>query len=666
MQATPPGSGERQRYDYASMTAEGVTRAAGDALEEAERLIRGVVEVTAPRTYDNTLRPLFEASRRIWRAEGVGTSIGYVHPDEAIRVTAAGVEERNDQWRSGLSRRDDLAAAIRAYAATEDARSLDGDRRRSLELWLRDVRRGGHELEPDDKAEFGRLRDRVSELGVAFGRNLAEWTDEIVLGPDDLDGLSDSFVAQLPDGEAAGSRRLTATSSAVFPFLEQSSRRDLREAALKMYHSRCAGINRPLIDEIVASRRRLARIVGVDSWSQLANEARMSGGRAAVMAFLDGLIGPLQKLAAPERAALEAQLRSDGHDGPLQAWDWSYYHERQRRELGVDVAELRAYFPLDTVLDGVSGILAEVFGVAIRAVPDAPVWHPEVLVYELRDVDSGELLADVYLDLFARDGKRPGGWQTPLELPVNEPGEPRRPAVIQLVLNFQPRATDGTALLQFDDVIGLLHEFGHVLEFGLSLAEGAPPTFDWIELDFVEAPSQIMEHWAWSPEVLRRIGRHHQTGEPPPAVLLERLPGVRRLNIGTYTLWYLMFRTLVDQYLHGPDEVDAADAYRRGFDVTGFPFPEGTFQPASFDHVLAGIYDAGMYSYLWAQVFGDDMFSAFRDGGLLSGEVGRRYRREVLEPSWTVPGRERVERFLGRPASDRAFLERLGIAPALD
>ena len=207
--------------------------------------------------------------------------IGYVHPDEAIRDAAGGVEERLDQWRSGLARRDELAAAIRAYASTEEARSLEGARRRALELWLRDVRRGGHELEPGAKAEFGRLRDRVSELGVAFGRNLAEWSDEIVLGPGDLDGLSDSFVAQLPEGEAPGTRRLTMTYSVVFPFVEQSPRRDLREAALKKYYSRCAEINRPLIDEIVTTRRRLAGIAGVGLRSQFANEARMSGGRAA-------------------------------------------------------------------------------------------------------------------------------------------------------------------------------------------------------------------------------------------------------------------------------------------------------------------------------------------------------------------------------------------------
>jgi len=282
-------------------------------------------------------------------------------------------------------------------------------------------------------------------------------------------------------------------------------------------------------------------------------------------------------------------------------------------------------------------------------------------VYRIDDASTGEHMADVYLDLFARDGKRPGGWMQPLRLPDNTPGRARRPAVIQLVLNFAAPTGSGPTLIRHDDVTGLIHEFGHVLEFGLARTDGAMVTDSWMELDFVEAPSQIMEHWAWSPAVVQRLGRHYATGAPPPDELVAGLPEARQLNIGTYTLFNFIFRALVDQYLHGPEPVDAMDAYRRGFAVTGFPFMEGTFQPGTFDHIT-GIYDAGFYSYIWAQVFGDDMFSAFLDGGLLSAEVGARYRREVLEPSWGVPGRQRVEGFLGRPPSDRAFLERLGIA----
>ena len=655
------GVGEQRRYDYASMTAATVNQAADEALAEADRLVANAVAVTGERTYENTLRPLSDAADVIWSADGIGTAIGYIHPDPAVREASGAMEERTEQWRNGLARRDDLAAAILAYAATDDARSLTGARRRILDLWLVDISHGGHDLDPEAKAEFGRLLDRSAEVAVTFGRNVGEFSDQIVLGPDDLEGLSDSLLSQLPDGPEPGSRSLTITYSTVFPFLEQSPRRDLRELAMRRYYSRAAQANETVLAELIDTRRRAAQVAGRDSWSQFANEARMSGGRAEVMAFLDRVTPPLQALAAKEQAIALDQLLADGQDGPLQIWDWPFYNTRQRRAIGLDFSALTEYFPLDAVFDGLFSILQETFGVVVTRIDDAPVWHPDVIVLSLDDADSGEHLSDLYLDLFVREGKRPGGWLAPLTYPRNNPGEARIPPVLSLVLNFAGSPGDGPALIPHDDVAGLFHEFGHVLEFGLKRSEGTPVREGWLEFDFVEAPSQIMENWAWSPVVLRRFARHHATGAPPPDELLDNLPVVRSLNVGTETLWLFIFRSLVDQYLHGPEPLDVIEAYRRGFAATGFPFMEGTNQPASFTHIQSS-YDAGVYSYIWSRVFGDDMFSAFEGDNLLSPEVGRRYRRAVLEPSWAVPGRQRVENFLGRPPSDRAFLERLGIA----
>jgi thimet oligopeptidase len=661
MGAIAPGVREEPRYDYAAMTPETVAAATDAGLAEAERLIAAVVAARGPRTFDSTIRPLAEAAAAVWTADGRGSSIGSVHPDAGVRDAANEAEERIQKWRAGLARRDDLAAAILAYADTDEAVTLEGSRRASLDLWLRDIRRAGHGLAAADREEFAALRDRIADLSVTFGRNLGDWRDDLVLQEADLEGLPQSFVDRLPPGPEPGTRLLAAGYATTFPFIEQSPRRDVREAAIKKYYSRAAALNGPILDEIVAARRRAAAIVGADSWSQFANEARMSGGRAQVLAFLDGLTAPLQSLAAVEQAVMRDELRAAGVDDELRLSDWIHFHERQRASTGVDFERLADYFPVDGLIERMVALLGEVFGVVIGPVPDASVWHPDVRVFRMDDATTGEHKADIYLDLFGRDGKRPGGWMQPLRLPDNTPGQPRRPAVMQLVLNFAAPTGNGPTLVRHDDVAALMHEFGHVLEFGLALTDGAMVTDSWMELDFVEAPSQIMEHWAWSPAVIQRLGRHYLTGEPPPDNLVAALPAARQLNIGTFTLFAFIFRALVDQYLHGPEPVDAMDAYRRGFAVTGFPFMEGTFQPSSFDHIV-GIYDAGFYSYIWAQVFGDDMFSAFLEGGLLSADVGARYRREVLEPSWGVPGRERVENFLGRPPSDRAFLARLGIA----
>ena len=283
-------------------------------------------------------------------------------------------------------------------------------RRQSVDLWLRDIRRAGHGLSPEQREEFAALNDRIADLCVAFGRNLGDWHDDMVLGEADLVGLPQTFVDRLPAGPEPGSRLLTAGYATTFAFIEQSPRRDLREMAIARYYSRAAELNAPILAEIVAARRRAASIVGADSWSQFANEARMSGGRAEVMAFLEGLIGPLQSLAAVEQAAMHEHLAADDPDRVLRASDWIYLHERQRESVGVDFERLAEYFPVDRVLERMIDLLGDVFGLVIAPVLDASVWHPDVRVFRIDDAATGEHLTDVYLDLFARDGKRPGGW----------------------------------------------------------------------------------------------------------------------------------------------------------------------------------------------------------------------------------------------------------------
>lgn len=652
---------EFARYDYSAMTADTVRQAADEGLGEAERLIAQAVHTAGPRTFENTLVPLSDAAAAVWTADGRGALIGRIHPDSGVRDAANAARERTEKWRNGLAQRDEVAACVRGFAGTREAAGLSGAQRRALLLWLRDLRRAGHELEPSSRVELASLRNRLVELAVVFDRQLRDWSDAIELAPDDLDGLAPAFVEQLPDGSTAGTKSLPIVWSTVLPFLEQSTRRDLREVALRKFLSVAADANRPIVGEILALRRRIAALMGSPSWSQYANEARMSGGAEAVRAFLDRILPPLEALATGERATMRELLHADGVDDELQAWDWFHCHERQRRAIGLDSSALSAHFPLDAVLGGLFDIVRDVFGVEVTEDRTVRAWHPDVRLLVLRDVATGERLADCYVDPFVRAGKSPGAWMDPLEPGSNRSGSPRRPPVLHLVTNLAPAPhRDAQPLLQHDDVATLFHEFGHVLEFGLQRAEVFLASRSWVELDFVEAPSQIMEHWVWAPEVVRQFARHHETGQPPPEALLERLAESRGLNTGLVVLWYA-YRTVLDQALHGPEPVDPGDAYRQAFALTGFPFPEGTFQPSSFHHILLG-YDAGYYSYLWAEVFGDDMFSAFRSEGLLSGAVGRRYRKEVLEPTWTVPGRDRVRNFLGREPSEEAFFERLGIA----
>jgi len=644
-----------ERFDYRSLTPEMITESFEQSLDEAERHLTRAVAGGSPRSFENTLEPVGDASRAMWNGAGRGPFMTLVHPNPQLREVAGEALQRFLSWNESLPSRDEVARAILDYAATDEAAALEGERRRVLRLWVRDVRRAGHERDEPTRKEVSELRSRLRELAHRFTRSVNEWTDEIVLAPDDAAGLSEAFLAQLPSGETPGSKRLTLTGSTVETFLRQSTRRDLRELVQRRWLTRVPD-NRVILEEILALRCRMARLLGYASWSDYANEARMSGSATAVAEFLDGVIEPLRGQAERERQDMQAL--PEAPEDAVASWDWLFLTERQRSGMA-DPRQLDAYLPLERVLDGLFAISADVFGIEVTPLAEPMAWDDSVRLVALRDLITGDELAHVYLDLFSRAGKVPNGLQVPLRYP-SYGVDGRTPAVVLISLMAVPPQPGATALLSRGDVETLFHEFGHALETATSRARSVAGNFWWGEQDFAEAPSQIMENWTWEPDVLKRFARHYETGAPPPDSLLEAICATRGLNVAIETLWNFAYRAVLDQLLHGPEPVDLDDAYREAFAVTGFPFPEGTFQPAAFNH-LAMDYDAGFYGYLWAHVFGDDMFSVFRQGGVLSSGVGRRYRREILEPSWTVPAEERLRGFLGREPSRAAFLRRLGL-----
>jgi Zn-dependent oligopeptidase len=324
----------------------------------------------------------------------------------------------------------------------------------------------------------------------------------------------------------------------------------------------------------------------------------------------------------------------------------------------VDPDELRAHFSLDDVLGGLLDLSAEVFGLRFEAVAEADAWHPEVRRLRVVDAEDGEVLGDILMDLHPRDGKYGHAAAFPL-VPSRRLSDGSRRRPVEAIVANLPAPTAGIpALLRHDDVVMLFHEFGHILAGTLSRARltrfAAAP-----EWDFVEAPSQILEHWAWQPEVLARFARHHHTAAPIPRDLVERLVASRDLNVGLKTLRQCALGML-DLELHGRDAVDPDEVDRASHERTGFPYHEGTHQPTEFGHLMGG-YDAGYYGYLWAKVYGDDMFGRFEAEGVMSPEVGLAYRRQILEPGGSRDAIELLRAFLGRDPSPATFLRLLGI-----
>lgn len=652
-------------HDYTQVTVQSIEAVTAAAIREAEATVASIVGQTGDRTFENTLLPLDEANATLWVAYGQGGFMARVHVDADVREAGQKAEESIEKWQVELPFRDDLYAAVLAYADTDDAHALEGERARDIEYWLRDFRRAGHELSPEDRAEVLRLRGRLVELGVAFQRNVDDFQDGLELTHGDLAGLDAAYIDRLRPGSAVGTYRVSLEYPELFPFLEASERRDLRETLIRKDLNKAREENRPLLAEALRLRRRIAELLGFPSWAAYAMEVRMAKVPEAVDRFYDELIEPLTQKSRTELRALGELLRADTGDDRVQVWDWRFYDNQQRRrDYGIDQAEVSGYLPLDRVLRGMLDLTGDVFGLDYRRVEDTKAWHPDVIVYQVLDRSSGRLLAHCYLDLFPREGKFSHAAAWILVAGQEVPGQERQPAVSAIVANFTKPSADAPSLLRHNEVLTLFHEFGHVLHQCLTRTELTRFAGTQTETDFVEAPSQIMEHWTWNAQVLGQFARHHRTGEPIPAELVERLVAARDLNIALRTLRQAYFGFL-DLALHGPEQERDLDAiYGEAWSVTGLPLPEDTFDPASFAHVMGG-YDAGYYGYLWSNVYGDDMFSRFEEEGVMSPIVGAAYRQQILERGGSRDAADLLRAFLGREPSDRAFLRRLGIEAAV-
>jgi thimet oligopeptidase len=647
-------------YDYAAVTVESVRREAEAGIADADALVAQAVGAPEA-TFAARVAPLELAGSRITEAWGRSAFLGYAATDAAVRDAGNEAEERLTKWRAALPFREDLYHAIRAVAETGE--SLAPEQDHVLELWMRDFRRAGHALEAPRRAELERIRARLVELEVAFQRNLSEHEDAVELTREELDGMPDDFIERLKPGATPGTYRVSLDYPEVYPFLAQGANRAAREALFHKHWNRAVAGNRPLLEEAIRLRQRAAEILAHPTWAHYAIEVKMAQTPEAVADFYAGLVPRIEPVRDREIAVLTRMMAADGLNGPLTAWDWTYYDEQLRRaEFGVDATLIAEYLPMEACLAGMFALTGEVFGLEYRRVRDASVWHPSVETYEILDRASGDLIATFHADWYPREGKFGHAAAFPLVVGHRRADGGYERPVSAILANFTPPSGDRPSLLQHNELETLFHEFGHVLHMSLTRAEYGRTSGSETEIDFVEAPSQIMEHWTWNPEVLSRFTRHFRTGEPMPDELVRQLVASRYVDIGLKTMVQVYYGQ-VDLGIHdGEAEPDLEAVMRRTFTATGLPYPEGTFLLSGLGHVLGG-YDAGYYGYLWAEVIGDDMFGRFASEGTLSPDVGAAYRREILEPNGSRPAAELVRAFLGRDPTPDAWLRMRGMEP---
>jgi thimet oligopeptidase len=649
-------------FDYTSVTPESITRDVDQTLAAADAIAEEVVASAGNPTYDSVLGRLEDVGDMTASLFGRTGFMGYVHPDEATRTAGQQLEERISKWGIEISFRPELYEAVKAFSLTDEARALTGERARLLEFTMRDFRKAGHELSKADQARLKDLSNRLVELGTQFQKNIADVDDTLVVTRDDLDGMPDWYADSLEPTEDGEGLEITMAYPHVIPFVQNASRRDLREALMFKFNNRAREVNRVILAEAVEVRQEIAELFGQESWANHLLDERMAESPENVFDFYDSLRDPLQFAAREEIAHMTDLLRRDTGDesAVLQAYDWQYYDTLLRKtEYGVDPNEVAQYFELGQVLDGMFEITGEVFGLTYERV-EAQTWHADVITYAIRDSGTGDLISHFYMDLFPREAKFSHAAAFPLVPGRRMTDGSYQHPVSAIVANVTKPTEERPSLLQHQEVETMFHEFGHILHQTLTKAELVRFSGTSVERDFVEAPSQIMEHWTWKPDVLQRFARHHETGEPIPEDLVDRLAAAKNLNVALTKLRQMTYGTL-DMKLHGPNpDRDLDKALADANAISLLPLHEGTFFPASFGHMFG--YDAGYYGYLWSEVYGDDMWSRFEAEGYTSPLVGADYRREILEAGGSRDGMEHLRAFLGREPDNSAFLVNLGIA----
>lgn len=642
-------------FDYSSVTPALLRAEVERTITESDTFID--LAVAGPRTWDGTMGPLRQATSLGAAIQGP-LFLAHAHPDPEVRAVCWELDEEFSKWAIGVGFRRDLYEALKEL--DDENLALDHQDRRLLEFELRDMRRNGHELPDSDRAELRQIKERLSELGIKFAGNLAEFQDFLVVRPEDLEGLPPHFIEGLAAGDEPGTVKISMDYPDVFPVLDSAHSRTVRMELIKKFYNRAAELNRPLLEEAVRLRLRIAELFEVPTWAHYRLEERMARTPEAVFEFWDELIPPLTAKAREELAVMRELLSRDGEDDDVRRWDVRYLDDQQRKtEFGVDQDQVSEYFELGATLQGMFDLTGEVFGLDYEKVPDAPTWHEDAVLYAVSDRETGDLIGHFYADLFPREGKFGHAAAWPI-LVGHDAGDGWVRPLTAFLCNFPKASTERPSLLKHSDVETLFHEFGHVLH--MTLTTSRHPRFSGAstEWDFVEAPSQIMEHWTWQPEVLERFARHYRTGEVIPADLVRQLVAARDLNVAINALRQVTYGKL-DMGLHAVSVIpDLALVEREAESYSLVPPVEDVTFSASFGHLFG--YDASYYGYMWAEVFGDDMFSVFEEEGLTSPQVGKRYRQEVLEPNGTKDAADLLRSFLGREPNNSAFLRHKGIA----
>jgi oligopeptidase A len=637
-----------------------------ELLAEARAAVDAVAELGSPRTFDNTLRALDDATIHLENAMAVVRHLEGVANSPELRSPIETVEPALSEFYASIPLNEKLWKAVQAVPES----GLNAIEQRYLTKQVEAFRRHGAELGAEGKKRALEIDVELQKLCTKFSQNVLDATNAFELVIEDegrLAGLPESAKALArASAESKGKAgfRFTLQAPSVTPVLTYAEDRELRRTLWQAYNTRAANgpfDNRDLMRQILTLRREKARLLGYFTFADFVLADRMAKRASIAREF----VGDLEKATRDRFAQEHAELEKFAGVA-LEPWDVGYYAEKQRQALyDFDEEILRPYFPVDKVVDGMFALFSNLLGIEVRQRPEAKVYDPSVKYYEIHS--DGRMVGAFYADWFPRESKRGGAWMAGLRTGGPQPDGSFEPHLGAICGNMTPPLPDKPALLTHRDVETIFHEFGHLLHHCLSEVPLRGLSGTNVPWDFVELPSQIMENWCWERESLDFFAGHYETGAEIPDDLLQKMRRARTYRAASMQMRQLGFGT-VDLELHTnfdpaieQDLVASANAVLARF--AALPLPPDYGMILSFTHLFAApvAYAAGYYSYKWAEVLDADAFSRFQEGGVLNGEIGRQYRSAILAKGNSDEPQELYRAFMGRDPNPDALMRRIGL-----
>ncbi|MDE5683854.1 MAG: M3 family metallopeptidase [Muribaculaceae bacterium] len=640
-----------------------------------------ILEITSnpdSATFENTIMPLEHSGEILDRVAAVFFALDESNSSPEMVEIAESFYPKYSQFAEEMTMNEDLVARIKTVY--DNREGLDPDQKRAVEEYYKQFARNGALLSAEKKEELKAVNTELAELYLTFNKNLLNATNAFSITVSDsteLAGLPASSISVAAEeaanrGLGEGNWVFTLHAPSRLPLLQYADNRDLRRKMYEGYTTLASDgeyNNLPVINKILQARTKKAELLGFENYGSYMTDNVMAKTIANAEDLLMQIWKPAVARVKNEVAEMQEVANSEGNDFKIAPWDYYYYAEKVRqKKYDLDESMVREYFAVDSVRNGIFTMAEKLYGVKFTEMPDAPKYYPEVTVYDVTDINSGEHVAVFMTDYFPRASKRQGAWMSEFKGSwQNEDGTSSRP-IIYNVGNFSRPTADAPALLTLDEVETMFHEFGHGLHGMLSRARLKSQAGTNVDRDFVELPSQIHEHWAMEPELLKIYAHHYKTGEVIPDELIEKLQAASTHNMG-FTTAELAGAALLDlQYgkLNTTEDIDIAAFESKVSADLGMP-AELTYRYRSpyFKHIFGSDgYASGYYTYLWAEVLDTDGFELFKEKGIFDPETAKKFKENVLEKGGSVDPMELYVNFRGHKPSVDALLRNRGLADA--